>query len=379
MEDSSSTPIEKETGRSPRRKKIIIGLISLLIIMGIIGYFKYLHNNSSSATDACFETDTEIYEYYKNAVVLVKHEYSYTVNINGTEFVLEVSDIPIEKVYGTGFLVDGTGLIATNRHVLEPWNTEGEEEATNRNLNNIRMKIASILTTDIEREDYKSFIETNWSQGRIYFRGEGDGEGEGYSEGESETVSSEGGEEFVSSNNFDEEKAQTDIASTIEEKVYVSEGDIEVTVTTINLSVAFHGSEDSWHDCEIVKLSDDSAIDLGLIQSDVTSDVYISLDTFFISDNELRPGEKVFMLGFPLGEDFAKSNTGLKVQFYKGEISRETDGEKIQYSIPSTGGASGSPVFNQCGQLIAINYSGIDQVDNYTFGIVANHLVKLIE
>jgi serine protease Do len=326
----------------------------------------------------CFEKDTEIYDYYKKAVVLIKHEYSYVVKINGTEFVLSAEDLPVQKTYGTGFLVDSNGLIATNKHVLEPWNSGEEEGKTNRDLSNIRMKIASILTTDINPEDYESFIEANWSRGRIHFEGEGEGEGEEYPEGENTNESSEGGEEFVSSNDFDEEKAKEDIASTIEEKVYVSESDIEVSVRTINLSVAFHGSEDTWHDCEIKKLSDDSDIDLGLIQSGIRSDVYVPLDTFFNSDVELKPGEKVFMLGFPLGEDFAKSNTGLKVQFYKGEISRETDGTKIQYSIPSTGGASGSPVFNQCGNLIAINYSGVDQVDNYTFGIVAKHLTKLI-
>lgn len=381
MKYSQNTPIEGTTAKPRRGKKILISAtILLLVILGVFAYFKFLHNDSSKDT-TCFEKDTEIYDYYKKAVVLIKHEYTYVVNINGTEFVLETEDFPMLKTYGTGFLVDSNGLIATNRHVLNPWDSEEkEEEATNRNLNNIRMKIASILTTEIKPEDYKSFIEINWSRGRIHFEGQGDGDGDGEesSEEENSNDSSEGGEEFISSNNFDEEKAKEDIASTIEEKVYVSESDINVSVKTINLSVAFHGSEDTWHDCEIKKLSDDLAIDLGLIQSGIRSDVYVSLDKFFNSDAALKPGEKVYMLGFPLGEDFAKSNTGLKVQFYKGEISRETDGSKIQYSIPSTGGASGSPVFNQCGELIAINYSGIDQVDNYTFGIVAKHLTKLI-
>lgn len=44
------------------------------------------------------------------------------------------SDGPVHKVdfYGTGFLVDGSGLILTNRHLAEPWWSDEEAEALGR-------------------------------------------------------------------------------------------------------------------------------------------------------------------------------------------------------------------------------------------------------
>ncbi len=72
--------------------------------------------------------------------------------------------------------------------------------------------------------------------------------------------------------------------------------------------------------------------------------------------------------------DLAKTDSGIKVQLYDGKISKESDGNKIQYSITSTHGASGAPVFNECGQLIAVNFSGVDEVQGFNFGIVAKHI-----
>ena len=88
-------------------------------------------------------------------------------------------------------------------------------------------------------------------------------------------------------------------------------------------------------------------------------------------------GQKAIMVGYPLGMDLAQTNSGIKVQLYNGQISKESDGNKIQYSITSTHGASGAPVFNECGQLIAVNFSGVDQVQGINFGIVAKHLHSL--
>ncbi|MEZ0129306.1 serine protease, partial [Flavobacterium sp. LBUM151] len=91
-------------------------------------------------------------------------------------------------------------------------------------------------------------------------------------------------------------------------------------------------------------------------------------------DASLNPGQKAIMVGYPLGMDLAQTNSGIKVQLYDGKISKESDGNKIQYSITSTHGASGAPVFNECGQLIAVNFSGVDEVQGFNFGIVAKHI-----
>jgi hypothetical protein len=36
---------------------------------------------------------------------------------------------------------------------------------------------------------------------------------------------------------------------------------------------------------------------------------------------------------------------------------------------------SGSPIFNQCSQLIAVNYAGYEEAQSYIFGIVAKQAI----
>ena len=49
------------------------------------------------------------------------------------------------------------------------------------------------------------------------------------------------------------------------------------------------------------------------------------------------------------------------------------------YSIPALPGSSGSPVVNLQGQLVAINFAGINTTQNFNYGIRVKHLKNLIE
>jgi serine protease Do len=324
-----------------------------------------------------------VYNEYKDAVVLIKHRYGYFAKIKGLEIQLTTEDAKEETVYGTGFFVDKEGKILTNSHVLQPWKSSNEEdEKTNTTIRNLRMKIASILTTDVSEDEYESFIERNWKIASVHDENEGEGDyEEGNEEGNEETREEPAGEEFISSNDtqVDTSKATPDIAASIPVKEYVSRDDIEVYAKTVDIAVALHDSDEQWLSCEIEKISEDSNIDLGILQltdhktpQSVTN--IINLDNAVDDDKSLNPGQKAIMIGYPLGMDLAKTDSGIKVQLYDGKISKESDGNKIQYSITSTHGASGAPVFNECGQLIAVNFSGIDQVQGFNFGIVAKHV-----
>lgn len=354
--------------------KIILIAIIVLSTATFFG-FKYLKKPPSAI---CLDSDTKVYDEYKDAVVLIKHSYGYFAKIKGKEIQLTTQDAKEETVFGTGFFIDRDGKILTNSHVLQPWNSSDEEqEKVNTTIRNLRLKIASILTTDISEDEYQSFIERNWQVASAY---ENEGDYEGESEGE-ETTEEPAGEEFVSSNDTetDTTKATTDIAAAIAVKEYVSKEDIEVYVKTVEIAVALHDSDDQWLSCEIGKISEDTNIDLGTLQlSDHTTPQsvtnIINLDNAVEDDASLNPGQKAIMVGYPLGMDLAQTNSGIKVQLYDGKISKESDGNKIQYSITSTHGASGAPVFNECGQLIAVNFSGVDEVQGFNFGIVAKHI-----
>lgn len=368
------------TSTNNNRNRYKIAAIAI-IVLSTASFFGYQYFKTESKT-ICLGTDTKIYDTYKDAVVLIKHRYGYFAKINGKEFQLNVQDAKEETIYGTGFFIDTNGNMVTNKHVLQPWNSSDEEsEKVNTTTRNLRMKIASILTKDVPENEYESFIDRNWSHASVSYD-EGDGEGD-YEES-SEENSEPAGEEFVSSNETttDTSAVSNDIAASIPVKDYVAIDDIEVYVKTLDIEVALHDSNDTWINCEINKVSEDNNIDLGILQladhktpASVTN--IINLDNAIDDDKSLAPGQKAIMVGYPMGMDLAQTNSGIKVQLYNGQISKESDGNKIQYSITSTHGASGAPVFNECGQLIAVNFSGVDQVQGINFGIVAKHLHAL--
>ncbi|MFD1603389.1 trypsin-like peptidase domain-containing protein [Flavobacterium artemisiae] len=369
--------LEDISGKKRKPYKIIIFTAVILSTAAFFG-FKYF---TTPPPSVCLDSDTKVYDEYKDAVVLIKHSYGYFAKIKGKEIQLNNQNAKEETIFGTGFFIDRDGKILTNSHVLQPWNSSNEDqEKVNTTIRNLRLKIASILTTDISEDEYQSFIERNWHAASAYDEGEGEGDYEGEGEGEERTEESTG-EEFVSSNDVEEDTANvsTDIAAAIPVKEYVSKDDIEVYVKTVDIAVALHDSNDEWLNCEIEKISEDTNIDLGTVRltnhttpQSVTN--IINLDNTVDDDTSLNPGQKAIMVGYPLGMDLAKTNSGLKVQLYDGKISKESDGNKIQYSITSTHGASGAPVFNECGQLIAVNFSGVDEVQGINFGIVAKHI-----
>ncbi len=366
------------TKKKRNRYKFALITIVLISAASFLG-FKYFKTESKSI---CLGTDTKIYDAYKDAVVLIKHRYGYFAKINGKEFQLNVEDAKEETIYGTGFFVDTNGNMLTNKHVLQPWNSSEEEtDKVNTTIQNLRMKIASILTKDVSEDEYESFIDSNWSHASVSYD---EGEGEGDYDESGEETSEPAGEEFVSSNETvaDTSQTSTDIAASIPVKDYVSIEEIEVYVKTVDIEVALHDSNDLWLTSEIKKLSEDTNVDLGILQltdhkTPASVANVIDLDNAVDDDKSLAPGQKAIMVGYPLGMDLAQTNSGIKVQLYNGQISKESDGDKIQYSITSTHGASGAPVFNECGQLIAVNFSGVDQVQGINFGIVAKHVHSL--
>ena len=385
LESNTNQQINTEPFEPKNNKKrnIIIGLVALSLI-GVIAVPRILKKFEKKEAIVCLNNQTEIYEKYKDAVVLVKHSYTFQVSIKGSEpFEIEAlnNNLQSQTICGTGFFVSEDGKIVTNHHVAEPWlydkNNAGSESY-------VKEIIASILPDSIAPQNYKTYLEEHWEE--AYGR---DGE-EDYDEEENSEETTAAAAEAVNLDNDSTAVVTTIDAPTIPEATpiadlkMVTEDDIKITAKTVEISIALHGSKDNWLQCKVLKVSEDQEVDVAVLQlksQSLPSSVseIINLKTAITDDDTIKPGTNAILIGYPMGLTLASTRQGIKVQVYEGQINKESDGVSIQYNVTSTHGASGSPVFNQCGQLIAVNYAGYDVAQGYNFGIVAKHAQYLVE
>ena len=105
FENSASNPL--------KRKKIIIGaVVGVFLLSAFLGPKIFDHFNKKEIV--CLNGQTEVYDKYKDAVVLVEHNYVYEVSIKGSEPIqIELNDDFMKEkgVYGTGFFVSEDGKI----------------------------------------------------------------------------------------------------------------------------------------------------------------------------------------------------------------------------------------------------------------------------
>ncbi|WP_052354272.1 FHA domain-containing protein [Flectobacillus major] len=135
--------------------------------------------------------------------------------------------------------------------------------------------------------------------------------------------------------------------------------------------------------CKLVKLASEKELDLALIQLDTkkTPSNCTPVTDIIKGKEQISLDDEVSIFGYPFGLDLALKNSEsrIKASFDHGKISKISDKYEIQYNAPSFHGASGSPVFNQKGQLIAVNYAGMEKAQGYNFGIIATHINKLLD
>ena len=334
------------------------------------------------------KSDEQIEQEISSGVVLVQNQSYYEVVLsNGVSIYFssfddekgvkgiatEEDSVEVVTSYGTGFFVSEEGKIATNAHVVS--NMVSDKDV-NKSLSSIISKLKKIFFELYNESDEK------YEKAIAYYN---------YAN-VSDEVSYE---EFYKIRDYcDEVKRERDVYA----EYYNGLDEIRASESEIKyhneVSVAYNDTyvtnakdfiscvvtkTDMEHDLAIIQIKDKKTPEekyVFSIEEDDPLEQYTWKEELMKKIGEDK-NSKLFMVSFNLGPQLALTKDGIKSQFNHGSISQKTD-ERIMYSIPTLPGSSGSPVVNLQGQLVAINFAGLNGTQNFNYGIRVKYLKNLI-
>lgn len=280
-------------------------------------------------------SDVQLYAKYKNSTVLMVGFYHYKVsagNLNlsslglPTDVVMTSNGklVPVNgdksKMHGytgTGFFVSEDGKIITNLHIARPWLFSDEGSKISDQYKLLLAEMAS------------RFPQLNAFTGQITVDG-------------------------------------------VVQLSYIPNGE--------------YFSSENLRSCREIAASDDTNADVALLQTinrklPDDSTTYVNVSDFITNDSEIRVGEHIYTMGFPLGlnaQDLDSAN-GIQLLARGGNITQESNDFSFGFDAASYMGASGSPIFNDRGQLVGILNAGFEKSQGFNYGIKAIYAKELID
>jgi S1-C subfamily serine protease len=98
-----------------------------------------------------------------------------------------------------------------------------------------------------------------------------------------------------------------------------------------------------------------------------------------VSDKAHAVGTTVCTIGFPAGFDLGLTVQGIAATAQEGKITQERGDVEFGLNAAVEHGASGSPVFNQYGQLVGVINAGYEKRQGFNMAIKAKHVLDLMK
>lgn len=335
------------------------------------------------------KSEQDIEKEISSGVVLVQNQSYYEVDLSNGEKIFfsnydeqdgikgiatEEDSVEVVTSFGTGFFISKDGQIVTNAHVVS--NTVADKDVT-KSVSKIvdALKKITLAMYNDYTEKYEAAVQAyNYANYSDDFSYE-----EFYKIRDIKDALDEKRREYAETYNGLDEINARDSEIKYHNKISIAYNDTYVTSTTDFVSCVLT-KIDSELDLAILQLKDKKTPDGKYVFAVSNED---PLEDYDWKENLIKKvGEdknsKLFMTSFNLGPTLALTKEGIKSQFNSGSISQRTN-ERIMYSIPTLPGSSGSPVVNLQGQLVAINYAGLNGTQNFNYGIRVKYLKNLIE
>ncbi|WP_106830245.1 FHA domain-containing protein [Parabacteroides pacaensis] len=320
------------------RKIFVTFSIVLLLCGGIYGIVRWIQIPGKAIVNPLSLKpipDEEIYAKYRNSTVLLLGFYYYKVSAGNLDLKKDCG-LPTEVVMlngklqavngqrsnmnsftGTGFFISEDGKIVTNLHIVRPWLFEKEKT----------------LISD----QYKMFIAN----------------------------------------------AASEIPAL---NAYTAQVKVEGVLSYIGMVPnGAYFSEENLKQCRELIAHDDINKDVAILQLEskklpTENSSMVDLNQAIVDDSAIRVGSHIYTMGFPFGLNLQdlRSSRGVQILANGGSITQECTEYSFGFNAPSYGGASGSPIFNDRGQLIGVLNSGVTKSQGFNRAIKAVHVKDLL-